>query len=317
MFQYFKHFSGVANYPDKKPQSRFYSLLLLLLIVFLIASVPVVNAKSCRIPLRYKVGTIDERFKLSQNEIYTAMADAAYLWENAIGKDIFIHANNAELIINFMYDDRQQRSHLEHELRNKILHTDNQRSAATEEFEILRERNNTEKREYEQEVAKYNRRLNALNEKITYWNEKGGSPPDIHQRIKAKQQELRKFNAKISYARTKLNRNIKTTNSMLARLHRITDDYNTTIAKFNAQFSNTDTKKGFTKGDYKANRINIYHFKTRDDLVSLIAHEFGHSLFLEHVKDRFSVMYYKANSDGSGRQVSEHDLDEFYRVCPL
>lgn len=71
------------------------------------------TAHICPTPIHYHLGEIDKRFDLDQETAKSAATRAEQLWENAIGKDLFDYDESASFAINFIYDERQQRSDTE------------------------------------------------------------------------------------------------------------------------------------------------------------------------------------------------------------
>lgn len=167
-------------------------------------------------------------------------------------------------------------------------------------------------KERTRERAKYKSQSDKYNEQTQYWNGQGASPSSVYERLEAERQFLKRSQTQLDYKVKKLNRIVETVNVMAEKLNKMADNYDRTVNKFNSNFA--EKSEGFVQGDYRANVINIYHFKGAVDLMVVIAHELGHALSLEHVADSRSIMH-KAGNRGVEPYVSEADLAEYKRRC--
>src|SRR3989344_2641937 len=61
----------------------------------------------CDSTITYRVGTIDNRFHLSEDEFLTDIIQATTVWDSVAGKKLFAHDSNAELKVNLVFDERQ------------------------------------------------------------------------------------------------------------------------------------------------------------------------------------------------------------------
>src|SRR4249920_2204293 len=61
----------------------------------------------CDSTIKYKVGTIDKRFNLTQDEFKNYIADAAEIWNTASGKQLFAYDPYGPLTLNLQYYERQ------------------------------------------------------------------------------------------------------------------------------------------------------------------------------------------------------------------
>jgi hypothetical protein len=71
--------------------------------------------------------------------------------------------------------------------------------------------------------------------------------------------------------------------------------------------------EAYTQGDYTGNSINIYNFDDRDELVTLLAHEFGHALEVPDNQDPDSIMC--GINSGHFRQATPDDLEKAKDFC--
>jgi predicted Zn-dependent protease len=59
----------------------------------------------------------------------------------------------------------------------------------------------------------------------------------------------------------------------------------------------------------------MYSFANKDELVAVLAHEFGHALGLDHVEGRSSIMYYLLETTSSFPTLTENDTAAFQELC--
>src|SRR5688572_18846104 len=61
----------------------------------------------CSSPITWRVGEIDARFGLTNEELLEIMASAEAVWEKPSGVDLFRYDADGSMPINFVYDARQ------------------------------------------------------------------------------------------------------------------------------------------------------------------------------------------------------------------
>lgn len=89
--------------------------LLVLGVVFFVFRVPINRAYQnikdewfpCRYPISYSIGTMDDRFHLSQTEFLQSIDRSAEIWNKIVGKKLFVYQTDGDLKINLKYDTRQ------------------------------------------------------------------------------------------------------------------------------------------------------------------------------------------------------------------
>ncbi len=268
--------------------------------------------QACSVPLAYSIGTIDERFGLSQTDVQKVVKEAESLWEDATGRDLFVYDPAGALTVNFIYDDRQQLTNDEHTLRTVLDRKENVSSTIKGTYEELLAKYETIKKTYEERVNAYEGTLAAHNAEVASWNSNGGAPEDVYARLNGEQRTLDTENKALSGLAKTLNGLVDSINKLGAQGNKTVQDYNTQVAQYNSLFNH---EREFTEGEYYQGRINIYQFKDRAELRLVLAHELGHALSLKHVNDPKSVMYYLMDKQPTAVTLSPADLAEFKRVC--
>lgn len=266
----------------------------------------------CGVPLSYRIGQVDERFKISQEEAKLAVADAAALWEEAAGRDLFVYDPRADFAVNFVFDDRQAFADAEVDFRQKLDVSQGFSDAIEESYEILSGRYESLKVEYENKVASYERRLDAYNEKVDSYNESGGAPPEAFRQLEVERSKLDSELETVNQLSQQLNDLAEQINSMSEQSSELIEKYNQTVSDYNNRFTEA---REFTQGDYQGDSINIYKFSDEAELKLVLAHELGHALSLGHVPGEESVMFDHLRDQPDPLHLSETDLAEFKRVC--
>lgn len=221
----------------------------------------------CDTPIGYRIGNIDPRFNIDQSEFFQDIKTAEAIWENASSKNLFNYDANAELNFNLEYDNRQSLNTQIGELEEKL---DGGRS--TLDVNIQR---------YEGLVEQFNERVKNLNEKISYWNNQGGAPPEEYNKLIQEQQDV-----KLEAQRL---------NDMARDLNLSTQDYNTQVRELNQTISTFKKELSLRPEeglfDGKEQKITIYITSSKNELIHTLAHEMGHALRMGHTTSEKSIMF--------------------------
>lgn len=271
----------------------------------------VVRSK-CPVPLSYAIGTIDERFELSYDEVRTLVSEVESHWEDATGRNLFSYDPDASFSINFVFDERQQRTVEEYTLREVLDRTESMSAALREEYESLLAEYETLRSAYDARVAAYENTLAVHNGEVAYWNTQGGAPPEMYERLNAQEEALQREREALNKLTGTLNALVDRVNALGKEGNEAVRDYNDQVAEYNNRFHE---ESEFTQGDYQSGRINIYQFADERELKLVLAHELGHAISLGHVDDPEAVMYYLMDGQGTELTLTQPDLAEFARVC--
>lgn len=236
---------------------------------------------NCRLPIKYSVGNVDNRFKITQNEVIASAHDATERWHNQTSDNLFIYDENSSLKINLIYDRRQ---------------TDVD-EMATEVEKLTKSRALVENftQGYDSLVTNYEQDLSKYNQEVDYWNSHGGAPPDIYQRFQQEKADLQARRTTLIDMANILNFQSQTYNENLDNLKNEIDKRKNIIV---------------TQGlyDSDSNTINIYTFGNTDELRLVLMHELGHTLGIGHAQNPISVMYVLLDQqDLKNPQLTEED----------
>lgn len=258
----------------------------------------------CRVPITYRIGEIDERFNITEEEVRAALSDSESLWEDATEKNLFTFKETGEMVINFTYDERQATTEKEHQLADVLDRKAEMSESIRDNYEDLLDGYETLKSEYETKVASYERRLAAHNALVEDWNKKGGAPTDIHASLGATSRTLNSESAQLNKTARTLNGLVAKINDLGTSGNRAVEEYNNDVNRYNDAFGDG---REFTQGDYSDRVITIYQFDGGAELRKVLAHEMGHALGILHVEEPGAVMYYLM--EGQLADVSLHAAD--------
>jgi hypothetical protein len=250
----------------------------------------------CDSPRGYRIGFVDSRFGVSEPELILALREAETLWEEAVGKDLFVFDSKARMPINLVYDERQATSQRNRVLESDIAETGESADAIKREFEALKRRHEAAQMEYESMRASFEAEQKAYNEKIAYWNGRGGAPRNEYQKLESDKSRLESSYAALESKRKEVNGLVAEINAKIAK-------YNFLVREVNAAVDiiNESADKEFEQGEFRREngdeRVEIYAFTDRGDLVRVLAHEFGHVLDSDHNSNQESIMYYLNTSE--------------------
>jgi len=243
----------------------------------------------CATPKTFRIGSIDPRFGISQNELIQDANQAASAW-NYNGVTLLQYDPNATMPINMVYDQRQALNTQINSLNNQV---DQQKNTLKPEIS-----------DYEQKVAAFKQQSNDLNAQIQSWNSKGGAPPDVYSKLTAEQQSLQQQAAQLQQMADQLNQSTDQYNQQIQQLNQKVDNYNAVLSQ--------TPEEGLYTRDGINEEIDIYITNSQRELIHTLAHEMGHSLGLGHNSGSDSIMYPYTNTAVT---ASVDDQNALAQVC--
>jgi len=247
-----------------------------------------INFSFCERPIKYRIGSIDSRFEVTKEAFSATVADAANIWAKQYKKPLFIQDDDGELEINLVYDGRQ-----------KIV------SAINElDFEVEKQKQqlDTQNSTYEQVKSKLEKEIKELSEKVDYWNSKGGAPEKEYKNLLDDQKEIQSKIESLNIIANRINTEAEKINNQVLNL-------NKNVGNFNSIIKIKPEVGVYTSG---VNKIDIFFFGSREELIHVLSHEMGHSLGLGHVDEEDSIMN---PTTSSNLKLTVSDINELNNVC--
>jgi hypothetical protein len=266
----------------------------------------------CPTPLLYKVGTLDGHFAISKEEAIAHLAKAEVAWEENAGRELFVYDENANFTVDFVFDDRQA---VADNAANRSVALDAQKAKNEELYNTIAELEQKYKELstiYESRVSSYEERLKQYNQTVRRYNDQGGAPAEEFEKLQTEQKSLDVEASELSSQAGEMNTLASEINTLGTQSNELIEAYNRQVQQFNKDFGYS---REFTQGDYTGSNINIYKFSNTAELVTVLTHEFGHALGIDHVEGEGSVMYYLLTDESEHPSLSEEDVVAFMATC--
>lgn len=263
--------------------------------------------------VRYRIGQIDPRFGLSDEQVRQITHEAVMIWHDGTGDEWFVYDDSAKMSINLIYDERQietntrqiikqniETLHANHQINADNLH--NQRKQLNAQFNALETELTLWHDEYRRTVNRLSQSTNDQERQVLTekYHQLMNKQHQLNARIKAHQSAQEEFNRSV------------------AGFNEQTEYLNQTINHANARLTPREFHKGeFSHGGHT--QINIYEFANIDELRLTLAHELGHALYLGHNDDPTALMYpYAQKQELSNFKLKQADIDllnhrQFYK----
>ena len=289
--------------------------LLFCLLVVLLGLNPVGSRPGCDYPLPYRIGEVDERFRLGPVTLQEIVGNGVATWEDATGLDLFVYDAAADFTINLVFDERQSETIVRKRTSLRLSNTESSIKSSEATIESSLTTFEANRREFELSRAGYQSRLSAYNANVTFWNDKGGATRETRAELEAERRQLRLRADELEDMRLQLNRDADYLNRLSEENSQLVEHYNQGVDSVN---SLTATTVEFHSGIYQGDKIEIYQFWNKRDLTLVVAHELGHALGIGHLEPTEAIMHFTRNDPEDAAQrvkLSAMDVDALEAVC--
>jgi hypothetical protein len=293
-------------------------VLFLAIVIYLLAAgyLYVQSANNpCEHVLSYSIGSFDPRFGITQDQFRAYIESAEAIWEKPLDRELFQYDPRASFKINLIFDDRQQKTLDERDLKQNIDTKEQSYDQVVGQYNSLAYQHQQDLDDYNAQKAEYDSRLQKYNDQVTYWNQQGGAPADEYEKLNDEKNALQKISADLETKRTAVNKQATDLNALSDTVNELAKKLNIDVDNYNGKFGDA---RQFDQGIYTGDSIDIYQFNEEADLKLVLAHELGHALHLEHVNDPKAIMYYLMDKqDIKNTQLTETDLAAIKNQCHI
>jgi len=248
----------------------------------------------CNAPIQYTIGDIDGRFGMSRSEFLFVLNMAEEVWEKPSGRDLFVYSvSGASMPVHFIYDQRQATTAKLRELDVAVDRSVASYNKIRAEYEALRAEYLRERAAFVVEASDFESAQAAHAREVRDWNARGGAPEAEYKKLQAQKAMLEAQLAALKQKEVALNALADDVNEMVGALNKMARDLNLDVAQYNTvgRALPDEFEEGLYTESFGERHIEIYEFGSREKLIRVLAHEFGHALGLEHVDEEGAIMY--------------------------
>ena len=271
----------------------------------------------CENPMSYSIGEFDKRFGISRENFLAYTKQAEEIWEKPINRDLFVEHASGNLKINLIYDYRQN---VTEKLETLGISVDDSRASydlVKTRYMALGEQYLKDKEIFASKLAELKIRQDAYNREVSYWNSRGGAPKAEFEALQIEKQNIQNEILSVNQLQNSLNVEVENINALVATLNHLVVELNIDVAKFNevGATRGEEFEEGLYKSGPEGRSIDIYQYDSKNKLIRVLAHEFGHALDLEHINNPKAIMY-KLNQ-GTNEKLTADDLSALKIRCGI
>ncbi len=271
----------------------------------------------CAEPETYQIGEIDDRYVITEEELYLLLREVAEIWSDAYGQPVMEFAEDGDIRINLVYAEQQELSDRERQFRDRIQSERYRIAAVEKEYEQMDSDYRQRVQQHQDDMSRLQEKIAALNSWVTEKNEQGGFRESELPLFEERKSEIDSLTAGLNQRSLRLNEAARNLNQKVERINNKVEQKNSLITEYNRTFTGT---RRFTQGSYERighdRTINVYSFLDEDELMLVLAHEMGHALGIGHVDNPQSVMYrLMGNQARPGVELTEDDRHALLDIC--
>jgi hypothetical protein len=274
-------------------KNRSWPIIFLLVILSVLAFFYFRPPGLYQFPITYRIGTVDGRFGLTQQEFQVAVSRAAALWGEPLSRTLFQEDPQGLIEVNLVYDYRQEATDQLKKFNYKL-------DGSKNSYDELNRRLAELKTEYVEKNSLFGRDSNFYHDRVKAFNSdeeerarRGGITENILRRLNQEKEELDHLRDSLQRRQEELKNLAYTINNLVVVINEIAANHNLNLVE--RQNTGNTLGREFCEGLYEKKdgrqTITVYQFDSQDRLVRVLAHEFGHALGLPHSPAEEAIMY--------------------------
>ncbi|KKR21198.1 MAG: Peptidase M10A and M12B matrixin and adamalysin [Candidatus Moranbacteria bacterium GW2011_GWA2_39_41] len=296
----------------------------------------------CDIPVTYAVGTVDQRFGVSQEKFVSLMQEAEQKWESALGRDVFRFESNGRVKVNLVFDDRQSTTESLKKIMTDIDTGKEKTDQLASNYESLRTQLEQKKKVFETQATEYGKSAKAYegavqnyqadlkkySQEVERWNAQGGATEEAYndllkekkkldaqlKDLKKQESDLLSLHNTLQKKQTELNDLVAKVNATAGTINQIAGKTNSKVSDYNqTQEDRGEFETGLYTNDRGTESIDVFQFFDDQDLLAILIHEMGHALGMEHTENQSAIMYPKLINQSVA--ITADDLALFQTTC--
>jgi hypothetical protein len=170
---------------------------------------------------------------------------------------------------------------------------------------------------FDAHMAAFNAQKAAYEQQVAYWNARGGAPKNDFLKLQTTQAVLTGQSVSLSQEQQAVKSVADDVNNLAITLNRLVSILNLNVKAYNTtgQENGTSFEEGLYKREMGVETITIFEYENNNLLKRVLAHELGHALGLDHVKDEKAIMYYL--NQGEAIALTNADKVALKTLCRL
>jgi len=282
----------------------------------------------CAVPLAWRLARVDAEFGISEAETMAALREAAALWEERVGRALFRYDPEDGFPIRLVYDDRQARTDERGRREGELAAERARLDVEGEALKGLGDVHAAARARYAARQDELQRRVTEHNAEVRSWNERGGAPEDVADRLDSTSDELLVERQALEVERRSLEEDLAELQREVDRLNRANADHARRAEALAREFPSGTMEAGEYREAARmqngrvatvGREIRVYRFASGEELRLIVAHELGHALGLGHIDEPKAVMSaaHDVRTEGSVvTSVHPADLELLLATCP-